>query len=376
MIHLKVCHLTSVHPTEDIRIFVKECSYLSEAGFDVNLIVGNSESYVKNGVNIVGAPVESTNRYVRMINGPRSVYQKALELDADVYHFHDPELLPIGLLLKSKGKKVIYDVHEDVPQQVLSKQWIPKPLRKLVSRMVEGLERFASKRFDAVVTATPTINERFLTYQQNSVIIHNFPIMNELIGEDSADVTREMNRNKIVYIGGITRLRGIEEMVRSMDELNQESDHPITLHLAGAFAPASLQDEMEKLDGWKHVNFEGYLNRQEVASLLNTSYAGLVILHPEPRYIVSYPIKLFEYMSAGMPVIASDFPLWRGIVEDAECGICVDPLDPIAIADAVKYLVDHPDEARAMGESGRRAVMNKYNWEQESIRLVELYNNL
>jgi glycosyltransferase involved in cell wall biosynthesis len=374
---LKVCHLTSVHPTEDIRIFVKECSYLSEAGFDVSLVVGNSESYSKNGVNIIGAPVKSSNRYLRMIKGPQSVYKKALEVDADVYHFHDPELLPVGLLLKSKGKKVIYDVHEDVPQQVLSKQWIPKPLRKLVSRMVEGLERYASNRFDAVVTATPTINERFLTYQQNSVTIHNFPIMNELIGEGSAEAVKPMDKNKIVYIGGITRLRGIEEMVRSMEKLNKDTaSSDVTLHLAGAFAPPSLQKEMEQLEGWNHVNFEGYLNRKEVSDLLNTSSVGLVILHPEPRYVVSYPIKLFEYMSAGLPVIASDFPLWRGIVEDAQCGICVDPMSPGEIADAVRYLLNNKEEARKMGENGRKAIMNKYNWEQESVRLVELYKSL
>ncbi|MEL3970750.1 glycosyltransferase family 4 protein [Rossellomorea oryzaecorticis] len=374
---MKVCHLTSVHPTEDIRIFVKECSYLSEAGFDVSLVVGNSESYTKNGVDIIGAPVRSSNRYLRMLKGPQSVYKKALEVDADVYHFHDPELLPVGLLLKSKGKKVIYDVHEDVPQQVLSKQWIPKPLRKLVSRMVEGLERYASNRFDAVVTATPTINERFLTYQQNSVTIHNFPIMNELIGEGSADAVKPMDKNKIVYIGGITRLRGIEEMVRSMEELNKDTaSSDVTLHLAGAFAPPSLQEEMEQLEGWKHVNFEGYLNRKEVSDLLNTSSVGLVILHPEPRYVVSYPIKLFEYMSAGLPVIASDFPLWRGIVEDAQCGICVDPMSPGEIADAVRYLLNNKEEARKMGENGRKAIMNKYNWEQESVRLVELYKSL
>lgn len=373
---MKVCHLTSVHPTEDIRIFVKECSYLSEAGFDVSLVVGNSESYTKNGVDIIGAPVKSSNRYLRMIKGPQSVYKKALEVDADVYHFHDPELLPVGLLLKSKGKKVIYDVHEDVPQQVLSKQWIPKPLRKLVSKMVEGLERYASNRFDAVVTATPTINERFLTYQQNSVTIHNFPIMNELIGEGSGDTVKPMDLNKIVYIGGITRLRGIEEMVRAMEELNKEPTSDVTLHLAGAFAPPSLQKEMEQLEGWNHVNFEGYLNRKEVSNLLNTSSVGLVILHPEPRYVVSYPIKLFEYMSAGLPVIASDFPLWRGIVDDAQCGICVDPMSPKEIADAVRYLLNNKEEARKMGENGRKAIMNKYNWEQESVRLVELYKSL
>ncbi|MDP4085844.1 MAG: glycosyltransferase family 4 protein [Bacillota bacterium] len=370
---MKICHLTSVHPAEDIRIFVKECRYLEQSGFDTSLIVANSDTYVKDGVKIIGVDVHAGNRYLRIVKGPQKVYKKALEVNADVYHFHDPELLPIGVLLKRKGKKVIYDVHEDVPEQVLSKEWIPSFLRVPISKIVKRVERFASKRFDAVVTATPTINERFETYNPNSVSIHNFPITNELMSEDLPSSEQAVKQSAI-YIGGITKLRGIEEMVDAIELVNQKTTIPLTL--AGKFSPESLEEQVKKQSGWKYVNHVGWLNREEVREYLGQAFVGLVLLHPEPRYMVSYPIKLFEYMSAGIPVIASDFPVWREIIEDSGCGICVDPQNIKEISDAILWFYENPEEAKRLGKNGREAILKKYSWENEAARLTALYKKL
>jgi glycosyltransferase involved in cell wall biosynthesis len=368
---MKICQLTSVHPAEDIRIFVKECRYLQQSGFDTTLIVANSETYVKDGVKIVGVKVNAGNRYTRILKGPIQVYKKALEIDADVYHFHDPELLPIGVLLKRKGKKVIYDVHEDVPEQVLSKEWIPAPLRKTISKMVKMVEKFSAKRFDAVVTATPTINNRFKTYNDNSVTIHNFPITNELITEDLPETEEAKSA---IYIGGITKLRGIVEMVDAMEVVNQTE--PVTLTLAGKFSPESLEKQIKNQKGWKYIHNAGWLDREGVRTVLGQAFVGLVLLHPEPRYTVSYPIKLFEYMSAGIPVIASNFPLWKEIVEESQCGLCVDPLNIQEIAEAILWFYKNPEEAKRLGQNGREAILKKYSWENEAARLVQLYKNL
>lgn len=371
---MKVCHLTSVHPAEDIRILIKECQSLHKAGHEVTLVVANEESRNYNGVGIVGVKSVTHNPISRIMKTPNKVYKEALRQDADVYHFHDPELLPIGLLLKQKGKKVIYDVHEDVPEQVLSKQWIPKILRRLISNMVEKVERFCSKRFDAIVTATPTINARFEKYNNNSVIVHNFPILNELIGEEVANNSHDKSENHAIYIGGITALRGIKEMIEAIDHVNQTFDSKLLL--AGKFAPETLKQESERLDGWRYVDHLGWLSRDEVKNYLLQSKVGLVVLHPEPRYVVSYPIKLFEYMSAGLPVVASDFPLWKSIVETEHCGKCVDPLNPKEIAEAIKWFIANPEQARQMGENGRKAIEEKYNWEKESETLVSLYKTI
>jgi glycosyltransferase involved in cell wall biosynthesis len=370
---MKICHLTSVHPAEDIRIFVKECRYLQQSGFDTTLIVANSNTYNKDGVKIVGVDVNAGNRYLRILKGPQKVYKKALEIDADVYHFHDPELLPVGLMLKRKGKKVIYDVHEDVPEQVLSKEWIPSFLRQSISKVVKGIEKFSSKRFDAVVTATPTINQRFKTYNSNSVSIHNFPITNELITENLSSSDQVAHKTAI-YIGGITKLRGIEEMVDAMELVNKSE--PIQLTLAGKFSPESLEEQVKGRSGWKYINHAGWLSREEVKEHLGQAFVGLVLLRPEPRYMVSYPIKLFEYMSAGIPVIASNFPVWKEIIEESQCGICVDPLNIQEISEAILWFYKNPGEAEKLGRNGREAILNKYSWENEAARLTALYQKL
>ncbi|WP_374720798.1 glycosyltransferase family 4 protein [Peribacillus tepidiphilus] len=379
---MKVCHLTSVHPPEDIRIFVKECVSLYKGGHDVSLIVRNSETYEKDGVKIIGVTANASNRFIRMVKGPMAVYKKALEVDADVYHFHDPELIPVGLLLKRKGKKVVYDVHEDVPEQVLSKQWIPGPLRKFVSNVVKQVERFASKRYDAVVTATPTINDRFKTYTPNSVIVHNFPIMSELMGntENELNASLENGQNSkepyVIYVGGLTKIRGVLEMVDAISELNAVHNPRTKLYLAGAFAPAELQREVEKKQGWNDTEYLGFLNRSQVKKYLSQAKLGLVLLHPEPRYMVSYPIKMFEYMAAGIPVVAANFPLWKSIVEGAQCGLTADPMNPKEIAEAMKWILTHPEEAIEMGKNGQKAIVEKYNWEKESETLLQLYDRL
>lgn len=371
---MKVCHLTSVHPAEDIRILIKECQTLRDGGHEVVLVVANEPSRDFNGVAIVGVPSPAGNRLLRMVKSPAKVYKAALKQDADVYHFHDSELIPVGLLLKRKGKKVIYDVHEDLPEQVLSKHWIPKVFRKTISKMVKWAEKYAAKRFDAIVTATPTISKRFNTYNSNTETVHNFPILSELITGTELD-RKNNGENNIIYIGGITVLRGIKESVRALEKVN-DADNKVTLFLAGRFSPEGLKAEIEQYPGWRHVRYLGWLDRDGVKKYLSESKLGLVILHPEPRYVVSYPIKLFEYMSAGIPVIASRFPLWESIVKEEDCGICVDPLNPEEIAEAIKQLLSDPARSRRMGENGRKAVERKYNWENEGETLLKLYSEL
>jgi glycosyltransferase involved in cell wall biosynthesis len=369
---MKVCHLTSVHSANDTRIFIKECQSLQKAGHEVYYVVPNVEDYDQAGVKIRGIQSAAKGQLDRMRNTTKQVYLKALEIDADVYHFHDPELIPIGLKLKAKRKKVIYDVHEDVPEQVLSKQWIPKPLRRFISVMVKSYERYASKKFDAISTATPTISERFKSYNENTITIHNYPLLHELSADYNDKVDK--SKNTALYIGGIYVLRGIKEMVRAIEKLNETV--PCTFVLAGSFAPPALEDEVRSMDGFKYTDFKGFLDRDGVKKTLAEADMGLVLLHPEPRFVVSLPIKMFEYMSAGVPVIASNFPIWQEIVENNNCGICVDPLNVNQIAEAMKWILENPEEAAQMGRNGRRAVETIYNWEAESKKLVGVYEKL
>jgi glycosyltransferase involved in cell wall biosynthesis len=363
----KICHLTSVHPYKDTRIYLKECSTLFNAGYETHFIAPDAPNEVRAGIHLHSIPKIEDNRFKRMTQAVLSVYQQAIEINADIYHFHDPELIPIGLLLKAKGKKVIYDIHEDLPRDILTKDWIPKYLRKIISIFAEKIENNAAKNLDAMVSATPHINRRFINLNKNSMELNNYPILTELY-PSSDDFTKQ--KNAFCYVGGIGKIRGIFEIIEAIDRAK------VKLLLAGSFNNMEEKSIAINMEGWQYVEDLGHVDRQGVLEILQKSMAGLVLFQPIPNHLDSQPNKMFEYMSAGIPVIASDFPLWREIVEGNKCGICVNPQDSQAIATALQWILEHPVEAKEMGENGRKAIEKKYNWEQESKALINLYSQL
>ncbi|HEX8552984.1 MAG TPA: glycosyltransferase family 4 protein [Abditibacteriaceae bacterium] len=373
MLKFKVAVLTSAHTAKDIRIFHKQCVSLAKAGYDVNLIVPSTEAGWHDGVKIL--PVERySSRLKRMTLTVWRIFSLAVKLKADIYHFHDPELIPIGLLLRAMGKKVIYDVHEDAPATVLSKQYLWKPLRQPISKCLHWLESTAVRRFSAVIPVTLKIAERF-KHHPHCVVVRNYPMPHEFTMSD--DVDWGTRQNSAAYVGGISEARGIRQMVEAITCLPQEFLGQFkVLELAGGFLSTTLRDEIIKLPGWSYANEHGVVGRAEVAHILANARVGLVVLHPTPNHLHSLPIKLFEYMSSGIPVVASDFPLWREIIEAAGCGILVDPFDTQAIASAMQYLFEHPAEAEKMGQQGRDAVRSHYNWGQQEAQLLKLYSDL
>ncbi|MBS4192616.1 glycosyltransferase family 4 protein [Bacillus sp. FJAT-49705] len=363
---MKVCHITTVHAYNDIRIFVKECQSLAAAGNEVHLVAPNAPTERINGVFVHGIPKGKGNRLVRVTKTVRAVYKKAVEIDADVYHFHDPELILIGTKLKSSGKKVIYDVHEDVPLQIFRKKYIPYYLRKPLSMIVDLFEKNTSRMFDLIVCATPHISEKFEKYNTERISIRNYPKIEKIVESSKSNIHK---RNDVCYIGGLSAGRGLYTMEEAIHYTS------CSLNLAGVFfnqvdKARFIDDKTEK------VKYLGYLERKEINDLLKDSLAGLVVLEGSEAFKYSLPVKMFEYMSAGIPVICSDFPLWREIIEKHKCGFCVDPKDAKAIGAAINYLNDNPEEAEQMGRNGRSAVETEYNWETESEKLINAYNNL
>ena len=362
---MRVCHVTSVHPPFDGRIFLKECCSLAQR-YDTTLIAPNVEDQELNGVHIKGVTLP-LSRIKRMMHLGR-VYDKMKEVDTDVYHFHDPELIPLGVRIKKeKGKKIVFDSHEDVPLQISEKDWIPAVMRKPLHSVYATYERSALRKYTALISVTPSIVERLASFHPHTYMVTNYPIFSEQ--EDK----REFG-NYICFAGGISAQWMHEEILDAIADLN------VRYLLAGKADSEAYLQRLKSKDSWDKVDFYGKIPYHQVAGLMEKSTAGIVL----NDYVANVGYhqgslgntKLFENMMCGIPVIATDFVLWKEIIDNYHCGICVNPHDIHAIADAIKYLTSHPEEARQMGENGRRAVKEKYNWGTQEKVLFELYDAL
>ncbi len=367
---MRIAHLSSVHPRDDVRIFWKELTSLASAGYDASLVVadGQGDSVCENGVKIYDVGRSSGGRLARMVHTTRRVYRKALSLNADLYHFHDPELLPVGVRLKRAGKKVIFDSHEDFPADILSKPYLRPWARTLISRSFAWYERRACRKLDHIIAATPAIRRKFVKQGLEATDVNNFPLMNEL--QDASDWAGKSQ--SVCYVGAMTTIRGLEELVEAMHLVKSNA----RLSIAGVFSEASLEKKCRESRGWEHVDYFGFLPRAGAHDVMHASMAGVVTFLPAPNHIDAQPNKMFEYMSAGVPVIASNFPLWKEIIEGNACGICVDPENPADIALAINKIIEDPISARKMGERGRAAVLDKYNWPAEIPKLLAVYDQV
>jgi len=367
----KICVLTSAHPPFDVRIFHKECKSLAAAGYEVVLIAPHCESVVKDGVRLRATPPR-VGRLQRMTRGVLDTLVAAIQENADLYHFHDPEWIPAGTFLRLLGRKVIYDIHENLPETLTYKSYLPGWLRRpAFVGMVAVLEQMASRLFSGLVTTTSFLTDRFAPWNRKIALVRNYPLLEEFTFADS----HEARDTAFIYVGSrLTEGRGMLQLVEAIGLVPDAA--LARLQLAGTFDPPELQRRLQALPGWQRTEVLGYLGRSQVADVLSHALAGLALLQPEPNNVQGLSTKLYEYMASGLPVIASDFPSFRAVVEEARCGLVVDPQNVQAIADAMTYLLENPAEARAMGERGRSAVLHKFNWTAEQQNLLELYDEL
>ena len=361
--------ITSVHGRYDVRVFLKQCRSLASSGHKVSLVVQDGKGYEnREGVEILDLGKPPVSRLRRILYSPWRMYRFLRKSNAEVIHLHDPELLPVGFLLKKNNKRVIYDSHEDYPRQILSKHWIAPPLRRTISFIFEQFENFVVKKLDAVVCATPFISKRFQDINPKSIDVNNFPFLKEFL---PLYYQQEKFSRQICYIGAMTRERGITELIEALDILQD-----VTLIMCGPFESESYANQLKAMPGWKFVNYRGIVGRDVVAEIMSSSAVGVVTYLPSPNHIDSQPNKMFEYMSAGIPLIASHFPLWKNIVEKNNCGLCVNPSSPSEIADAIETMLSDQTLCLKMGRSGRNAVDTCYNWENEYSKLLDLYSGI
>lgn len=368
-----IIHFTTVHTRWDTRIAYKEVASLSKMlDQSVALFVQDGkgdETDDELGFTIhdTGSPFQ--NRLARMVFGGWRMYRAVLREKPKIAHFHDPELMPFAALLRFHGIKVVYDAHENIELQVHHKPYLPNFIKGPLGWLMGRCESAFMRWFDANIAVLEDLLKN--RPGKNKVTITNFPDLSEFDGLKQR--SRSGVAERFVYAGGITRARGGLDMIAAM-EFVQEPE--ARLVLLGVFDNPELEKTAREAPGWRKVNYLGWSDRETVVSELSCAKAGLALLHPTPQYISWYPVKMFEYMAAGLPVIASNFPLWVELFSQYKCGINVDPSDPEEIARAIDWVMSNEEEAEAMGRRGRSAVQDAFNWQHEARKLVGLYEKL
>jgi glycosyltransferase involved in cell wall biosynthesis len=360
--NLRICHLTSVHLDGDIRIFHKMAKTMVNE-FEVHVVVPNTKTRIQDGVNIHSFNAETQIRRKRMKYTVDKVLAAALTISADIYQLHDPELLRIVPQLQKTGAKVIFDSHEDVPKQIMDKFWIPWLFRTIISHFYQWYEQRVTKKLNGIISVTPGICARFEQYHKKVALIRNFPLKSEFPIPDWS----QKKGTHFCYIGGLYESRGIREVVLAMKDIDA------VLHLAGTFDDPLLLSELQNSSSWNKVIYHGQVEREKIQQILSQCSVGIVTLHPTPSYKEAYPIKMFEYLAAGCSVLASDFTLYRNLLQDSPCASFVDPQDVDQIARELKIFTTQQHQNIELGRKARSLFEAHYNWEKEAQKLKEFY---
>ncbi|HBO44054.1 MAG TPA: hypothetical protein DD670_08995 [Planctomycetaceae bacterium] len=376
----RILHITSGHRPTDIRILQKECRALAEAGHDVALAAPDDGHHADTGpVRLIRVP-PPRERLERFLGTPRRLLAIARREDADLYHLHDSELLPLARQLHRDGRRVVFDMHENLPKDVLVKHWIPRPFRRMAARCAAaGLRRCLDGV--PVVFAERSYADDF-RWAKPSCVVLNMPIVAPLLAAarqsaEHAPDRRLSSTRAIAYLGVVDEDHGSCVMLDAMGRLAHQGI-ATALECVGPITDAhhrELRDLAVRL-GLADVRWHGYLPPNEAWRTTASGHVGLALLARRPNLAESYPTKLFEYMALGMPVIASDHPLYREVVDRFRCGLCVAPDDVEGLAQKLGWLLCHEHEARAMGRRGREAVLQHFRWENEARKLVDFYGDL
>jgi glycosyltransferase involved in cell wall biosynthesis len=361
---MKAVHLTSVHSPWDPRIYEKQCRALAAAGIDVVLVAPADGERTGNGVSIRTVP-RPTSRLVRWLVTVPAVVRAGRKERGDVYHIHDPELLPAGILIRMTGRRVIYDVHEDYETSIRQKNWIPGLLRGAVARIVGGAERVCASMLEVVI-AERYYAERF----PSATRVLNYPDLGEWTGSPSLFGPVKA----LLYTGSITTDRGALNHTRLLPLLQG-----FELHLVGRISPDLLRRLRAAAGPAADRLVVPFVDRfvppAEIRRYCFDRHwlAGLALFPRTPHYARKELTKFFEYMAMGLPVVATDFPAWQDLLTESGAGVVVPPEDVAGCAASISALHEWPSEAQAMGLAGQRAVAHGYRWSTQAERLVELY---
>ncbi len=371
---MKICQVCNGHSVDDSRVFHRACCELAKAGYEVHLLAQGSgaQPYEHKGVIIHPLP-ESKTRMQRYTRASR-VAQLAADIKPDLFHVHEPDLL--GPVISRAGSRpVIYDVHESFLDMLNESKWLPSWAKPLARMAWDQWERRLVRRCAGIVVVTEPIAKRYASLHSNVRVVANFPDWQSL--DDLPSVVRD--GKTCVIAGALTRDRGISQVFEALGILKQR-DVEVPLALAGPSISEdylrSLWDEASRLGISRQVHYHGILSKEKSLLLQNQGSIGLATYLPLQNSMSGLPNKLMECMALGLPVVCSDFPVYRQVAGETGAAILVDPTKPEQIADAIESLINNPSVARQMGEAGKEAVRSRFNWQTESKKLLDLYHQL
>ncbi|OXU15570.1 glycosyltransferase [Sedimentisphaera salicampi] len=363
-----VFQITSRHRIYDERIFYKTAECLSENNFRSNVLIPCKDDLFFNNVFIQASPLIE-NKYFARLFTPWFLFAKVLlNKDNKVVAIHDPDLLKIAFLLKILGKRVIYDIHDDYEASVLTRlSCFGKLFAKVCSKLWWFYEKSAVKFFDGVTVADRHLQEKFSW--KNPVLLPNSPPLNFTNTADFSDDTVF----RIIYVGGVTKARGIEAVLKALRLLDYEN---LCFDIIG-----NCRDEriLELIQADKRVNYHGRVEWDKLHEFYEKSHLGVALYQNIPSFYYcpgENAVKIQEYMAAGLPVITSNFPGLITFVEENDIGFNVQPDSPEAIAEMIDYLYQNRSKAKEFGQNGRRAFESKYCWDIHKHKLIELYEKI
>jgi glycosyltransferase involved in cell wall biosynthesis len=359
-----ICHITTVHTKDDNRIFYKECKTLFNNGFNICMIVAGENDHFFKGIKIFGLK-KHKNRFVRFFKTSIiDVLKTTKKVNADVYHFHDPELIISGLFLKLLGKKVIYDIHENNSASIISKPYLKNKLIKyLLSKTINFLEKFCVRFFDAIVTARPDISEKF--NHRKLITLRNFPILEN--STHNKELHIKNSKRSVIYVGGMSKIRGIEVLIDAFNEMPEYN-----LLLLGPIKEHVIKNKIQLSN--TNVKYLGTVEPFEVFKHINEADIGIVTFLAVPNHVKTLATKPFEYMACGKPMIMSNFNYWKDTFR--ESSLYVNPLIKSEIINVTRKLMNDDELYNNMSKLNFNLSKNTYNWDSESKKLIKLYKNL
>jgi len=359
-----ICHISTVHSVRDIRIFHKECKSLSNAGYLVHYVVSHNCKEKIDGIQIIPLPYTSS-RFRRIFINTWVALHKALLTKSSLYHFHDPEFLPAGLVLRLLGKKVIYDAHEHLSKDILDKPWIKFAIfRRIISYCVGAFEQLSAKLMNGVVAATSHIADQF--DPRKTVAVRNFPMLG-FINNIPKPPPRKDGKRTIIYTGGLTRIRGIIPLIDAMEALPAD----VELVLAGQWEDTGFERECISRSGWSKCRYAGLVPQEEAYGLMKGADAGILTFLPVANHLEAMPNKAFEYLACGLPLVISDFPYWREVF--GRSAVYVNPEKPESIAGGILVALESKSDTSTSREI---SISGELSWEAEERVLIDFYRKI